>query len=99
MADVVQDMTKGKEIPLLIKFTVPLLIGNLFQQCYSIVDSIIVGRVEGVNALGAGCTNWITYIFFACCNGIGIGAGIMVAQLFGAAECGRYGLLRASRGA
>lgn len=87
MAGVVQDMTKGKEAPLLIKFTVPLLIGNLFQQCYSIVDSIIVGRVEGANALGAiGCTNWITYIFFACCNGIGIGAGIMVAQLFGAAE-------------
>ena len=87
MASVVQDMTKGKEVPLLIKFTLPLLIGNLFQQCYSIVDSAIVGHVEGANALGAiGCTNWITFIFFACCNGIGIGAGILVAQLFGAAE-------------
>ena len=87
MASTVQDMTKGKEVPLLLKFTIPLLTGNLFQQCYSIVDSIIVGRVEGANALGAiGCTNWLTYILFACCNGIGVGAGILVAQLFGAEE-------------
>ena len=87
MSNTVQDMTKGREVPLLLKFTIPLLIGNLFQQGYSIVDSAIVGRVEGANALGAiGCTNWITYIFFACCNGIGIGAGILVAQFFGAAE-------------
>lgn len=90
MARAVQDMTKGKEVSLLLKFTIPLLIGNLFQQCYSIADSAIVGRVEGANALGAiGCTNWITYIFFACCNGIGIGAGILVAQFFGAAERGK----------
>lgn len=90
MASTVQDMTKGKEVPLLLKFTIPLLIGNLFQQCYSIVDSAIVGQVEGANALGAiGCTNWITYIFFACCNGIGIGAGILVAQFFGASERSR----------
>ncbi len=90
MASTVQDMTKGKEVPLLLKFTIPLLVGNLFQQCYSIADSAIVGRVEGANALGAiGCTNWITYIFFACCNGIGIGAGILVAQFFGAAERGK----------
>lgn len=87
MASMVQDMTTGKEVPLLLKFTIPLLIGNLFQQCYSIVDSAIVGHVEGANALGAiGCTNWITYIFFACCNGMGIGAGILVAQFFGASE-------------
>ncbi len=87
MANMVQDMTKGKEVPLLLKFAIPLLIGNLFQQCYSIVDSAIVGHVEGANALGAiGCTNWITYIFFACCNGMGIGAGILVAQFFGASE-------------
>ncbi|MBQ9984229.1 MAG: MATE family efflux transporter [Lachnospiraceae bacterium] len=87
MANMVQDMTTGKEVPLLLKFTIPLLIGNLFQQCYSIVDSAIVGHVEGANALGAiGCTNWITYIFFACCNGVGIGAGILVAQFFGASK-------------
>lgn len=87
MMNMVQDMTMGKEVPLLIKFTIPLLIGNLFQQCYSIVDSAIVGQVEGANALGAiGCTNWITYIFFACCNGVGVGAGILVAQFFGASE-------------
>ena len=87
MTNMVQDMTTGKEVPLLLKFTIPLLIGNLFQQCYSIVDSAIVGQVEGANALGAiGCTNWITYIFFACCNGMGIGAGILVAQFFGASE-------------
>ncbi len=87
MANMVQDMTKGKEVPLLLKFTIPLLIGNLFQQCYSIVDSAIVGQVEGANALGAiGCTNWLTYIFFAFCNGVGVGAGILVAQFFGASK-------------
>lgn len=87
MASTIQDMTNGKEVPLLLQFTIPLLIGNLFQQCYSIVDSMIVGHVEGANALGAiGCTNWITYILFACVNGLGIGAGIMVAQFFGALE-------------
>ena len=62
MAGVVQDMTKGKEAPLLIKFTVPLLIGNLFQQCYSIIDSIIVGRVEGA-AVFLNCGKLFKYSF------------------------------------
>ena len=44
MANMLQDMTKGKEVPLLLKFTILLLIGNLFQQCYSIVD---IERVYG----------------------------------------------------
>ena len=48
----VMDMTEGSSMKLIMKFSVPLLIGNLFQQVYSLVDSIVVGRHRGANALG-----------------------------------------------
>ena len=48
----VMDMTEGSSMKLIMKFSVPLLIGNLFQQVYSLVDSIVVGRYLGANALG-----------------------------------------------
>ena len=47
------DMTKGNPLKIFIFFTIPLLIGNIFQQLYSMVDTIIVGRFVGVNALAA----------------------------------------------
>ena len=47
------DMTKGNPLKIFIYFTIPLLIGNIFQQLYSMVDTIIVGRFVGVNALAA----------------------------------------------
>ncbi len=85
MASLVKDMTHGKEMPLLLRFMIPMLMGNLFQQLYNIADSAIVGQHEGANALGAiGCTGSITFLFFSCCNGLSIGAGILVAQYFGA---------------
>lgn len=81
------DMTKGNETGLLIRFTIPMLIGNLFQQLYNIVDSIIVGRYVGSDALGAvGAVGNINFIFFALCMGLGAGIGIMIAQYFGAGE-------------
>ena len=45
----VMDMTEGSSMKLIMKFSVPLLIGNLFQQVYSLVDSIVVGRHLGAN--------------------------------------------------
>lgn len=87
MADkaLVKDMTKGNETKLLIGFMLPMLLGNVFQQVYNIADSIIVGNFVGSNELGAiGCTASITFLFFSICQGIGSGAGIMVAQFFGA---------------
>ncbi len=84
-ASVVKDMTTGNETRLLINFMLPMLVGNIFQQLYNIADSIIVGQHVGANSLGAiGCTASITFLFFSICQGIGMGAGIMVAQYFGA---------------
>lgn len=48
-----KDMTKGSPFRLILAFTVPLIIGNVFQQLYNMVDAIIVGRTVGVNALAA----------------------------------------------
>lgn len=82
---VVKDMTIGNETRLLINFMLPMLVGNIFQQLYNIADSIIVGQHVGSDSLGAiGCTAPITFLFFSICQGIGMGAGIMVAQYFGA---------------
>ncbi len=84
-SSVVKDMTHGNETKLLLNFMMPMLVGNIFQQVYNIADSVIVGQYVGSNALGAiGCTGSITFLFFAICQGIANGAGIMVAQYFGA---------------
>lgn len=81
---VVRDMTTGNETKLLINFMLPMLVGNIFQQLYNIADSIIVGQYVGSDSLGAiGCTAPITFLFFSICQGLGMGAGIMVAQYFG----------------
>ena len=78
------NMTEGNIVRLLLIFSLPMLIGNIFQQVYNLADSIIVGRLVGANALGAiGATSSITFFFFALCNGIGQGGGIITAQFFG----------------
>lgn len=81
----VVDMTKGNVTSHLLKFTIPLLIGNLIQQFYNIVDSIIVGQFVGAKALGAvGAVGNVMFIFFALCMGLSAGVGIIVSQYFGA---------------
>lgn len=78
------NMTEGSPLKLLIFFSIPMLIGNLFQQLYNIVDSIVVGRLVGADALAAiGTTGSISFLFFALCNGIGAGGGIITSQFFG----------------
>ena len=78
------DMTQGSPVKHILLFSVPMLIGNIFQQVYNLVDSIIVGKFVGANALGAvGATSSITFFFFALCNGIGSGGGIITSQSFG----------------
>jgi len=82
-----QDMTKGKPVKNLLLFAVPLLIGNIAQQLYSTVDSIVVGRHVGDNALAAvGATfpllNLVLVLFIA----ISTGAGVIVSQYFGAKD-------------
>ena len=80
----VLDMTTGAELPLLFRFSIPMLIGNIFQQFYNMVDSIIVGNYVGKNALAAvGMTGSLTFFYFALCNGFATGTGVMIAQYFG----------------
>jgi len=80
-------MTEGNTVSLIIKFSIPMLIGNLFQQLYNLVDSIIVGQFVGADALAAiGATNSVTFLFFAMCNGIGSGGGIITSQFFGSGD-------------
>ena len=81
----VKNMTQGSELKHILLFTLPLLAGNLFQQLYNIVDSVIVGRFLGHEALAAvGATGSITFLFYALCNGLSAGAGILISQSFGA---------------
>ncbi|MCR5330175.1 MAG: MATE family efflux transporter [Lachnospiraceae bacterium] len=78
------NMTEGNPVSLIIMFSIPMLIGNLFQQLYNLVDSVIVGQLVGADALAAiGATNSVTFLFFALCNGIGNGGGIITSQFFG----------------
>lgn len=80
-----QDMTKGKEASLIIRFALPLLAGNLLQQLYNLADTAIVGKKLGDDALAAvGATGSVTYLFYTLCLGLATGAGIMIAQFFGA---------------
>ena len=81
------DMTKGDPVRLIIRFAIPALIGNIFQQIYNLADSAIVGRFVGSDALAAvGATGSVTFLFFALCNGIGSGGGIVVSQLYGSRD-------------
>ena len=80
----VLNMTEGSPVSLIISFSIPMLIGNIFQQFYNLVDSVIVGQVVGADALAAiGATGSVTFLFFALCNGIGSGGGIVTSQFFG----------------
>ncbi len=82
-----QDMTQGSPLRNLIVFSVPLLIGNLVQQMYNTVDSIVVGRYVGDSALAAvGTSGPILNLLLLLFMGISTGAGILVAQYFGARQ-------------
>ena len=74
MSTYTQDMTNGNEMRHILRFTIPLLFGNLFQQFYNIIDSVIVGRYLGKDAIAAvGATGSITYLFYTLCIGLSIG--------------------------
>ena len=82
-----QDMTKGHPWLNLVQFSVPLLIGNLAQQLYNTVDSIVVGQYVGDTALAAvGASGPIFNLVLVLFIGVATGAGIMVSQYFGAKQ-------------
>lgn len=81
----VHDMTKGNEVSHIIKFTLPMLLGNVFQQFYNLIDSIVVGKYVGANALASvGACGSLNFLFFSVCMGLSIGIGIIISQYFGA---------------
>ncbi|MDE6844321.1 MAG: MATE family efflux transporter [Lachnospiraceae bacterium] len=80
-----KDMTKGTPMRLILGFAVPLLFGLLFQQFYSMVDTIIVGHYLGVNALAAvGATGSVNFLIIGFCMGVCNGFAIPIAQEYGA---------------
>lgn len=81
------DMTHGKPMKLLVSFALPLLIGNLFQQLYNMVDAVIVGQFLGKEALAAvGATGAVTFLVIGFINGVAEGSCILIAQYFGAGD-------------
>jgi len=82
-----KEMTAGPALPLILKFTLPLLLGNLLQQTYSLVDAAIVGKFLGINALASvGASTSVVFLILGFCNGCCGGFGIPVAQKFGARD-------------
>lgn len=84
------DMTKGHLLPILIKFTIPLILGNLLQLTYNAVDSIIAGRFVGSEALAAvGTSNPLMTLIILFEQGICLGAGVLIGIIFGAGQIER----------
>ncbi|MBR2696190.1 MAG: polysaccharide biosynthesis C-terminal domain-containing protein, partial [Parasporobacterium sp.] len=82
-----QNMITGKPAKALIAFVLPMIFGNLFQQFYSLADSIIVGRTLGQDALAAvGSTAAIVMVYVAIANGLAIGSSVVISQLFGSKD-------------
>lgn len=87
MSSKVIDMTAGSPTRHILRFAVPLFIGNLFQLLYNIVDSIVVGNFIGANALAAvGTCNSINFFCYSLSAGLSVGIGVVVAQFFGAKD-------------
>lgn len=81
------DMTTGSPTRHILTFALPLLIGNLFQQFYNMVDSLVVGNYVGADALAAvGACGSMNFLFFSLSSGLAIGIGIIVAQYYGAKD-------------
>lgn len=82
-----REMTSGPSLPLILNFTFPLLLGNLLQQTYSLVDAAIVGRFLGIDALASvGASTSVVFLILGFCNGCCGGFSIPVAQKFGARD-------------
>ena len=82
-----RDLTKGSPAKLILMFTLPLLIGNVFQQFYNMVDMIIVGQTLGKNALAAvGATGSLTFLIIGFAQGLTAGLAIITAQRYGAKD-------------
>lgn len=81
------DMTVGKPLKIMLRFAIPILLGNIFQQFYTMVDTIIVGKFVGTKALAAvGATGTITFLILGFLMGVTNGFTVFTAQKFGAGD-------------
>lgn len=81
------NLTQGRPAAVLVKYSIPIIIGNVFQQMYNLVDTIIVGRFVSYQALaGVGITNGICFFILGLLLGITSGLGIRTAQYYGAGD-------------
>ena len=82
-----KNLTVGPPVRLIILFTLPLLVGNLFQQLYAVTDAMVVGRLLGVDALAAvGASGSLQFLLFGFAMGASAGLAIPVARAFGAGD-------------
>ena len=96
MTQRIKDMTEGRPLSLIISFALPLMVGNIFQQLYTVVDTMVVGKTQGVDALAAlGATDWLYWMMLGVVQGITQGFSILMAREFGAK---RYEQLRVVTG-
>lgn len=87
-----KDLTEGRPMGLILRFCIPLVLGNLFQQLYNMVDTIIVGQYLGLDALtSVGATGAVMFLILGFCMGVCSGLAVPVAQQFGAKQ---YGTMR-----
>ena len=85
MASRIKNMTEGKPASLILTFALPLMAGNVFQQLYTVVDTMVVGKYLGVNALAAlGAADWLNWMMLGLVQGFTQGFAILMAQEFGA---------------
>lgn len=85
-----KDMTKGNPSKILFYFAMPMVLGNIFQQFYTIIDSVVVGNFVNSKALAAvGASYPITFVFIAVATGSSIGCSVVISQLFGAKYIGK----------
>ena len=81
MKEKVKDLTSGSPGKLILLLAVPLMLGNIFQQFYTMVDTMVVGQVVGVKALAAlGAVDWIVWMILGIASGMTQGFSILVSQ-------------------
>ncbi|MBR1876670.1 MAG: MATE family efflux transporter [Lachnospiraceae bacterium] len=81
------NMTEGRPLTIILKFMMPLFLGNIFQQFYNMVDAVIVGKFVGANALAAvGSTGTIMFLVIGLASGVTTGFTVLTSQKFGAGD-------------
>jgi Na+-driven multidrug efflux pump len=85
-----KDLTTGKESKLILEFAAPMLLGTIFQQLFSIVDSIVVGNFIGKEALAAvGASFPVIFVMVSMIIGLVMGTTVVISQYFGAGDIAR----------